>query len=93
MIEPTKLLVIELRAELRDRNLDSNGRKIDLISRLQFALDDERRREQRENTDYLRIVGETNESSGRMNDGEHVDVTVREVEGSGDMKLFCFCYK
>lgn len=42
-MEPTKLRIIELRRELSERNLETSGKKIELISRLQFALDEERR--------------------------------------------------
>lgn len=63
MIEPTKLRVIELRRELRDRNLDTNGKKIELISRLQFALDGEHRQLQSIDINSVEQVESENISS------------------------------
>lgn len=42
-MDPTKMLVFDLRRELRQRNLDSSGKKVFLVSRLQFVLDEEKR--------------------------------------------------
>lgn len=41
-IDPAKLKVVELRAELSARGLDTKGNKPVLIERLQEALDKER---------------------------------------------------
>lgn len=42
-MEPTEMRATALRLELKKRRLDHKGTKIMLISRLQFALDEERR--------------------------------------------------
>lgn len=54
------MLVFELKRELSARNLDSSGRKVFLVSRLQFALDEERR--MAENQSNV-IANETNQSN------------------------------
>lgn len=42
-MEPTRLRVPELRYELGQRNLDTTGSKVVLVSRLQFAIEEEHR--------------------------------------------------
>ena len=62
MVEPTKLRVVELRRELMDRNLETSGKKIELISRLQFALDKERR----ENVQSVNDSGSIDDNAGEI---------------------------
>lgn len=50
-MDPTDMRATAIRAELQKRGLDSKGTKVYLISRLQFALDEERRQQIENPTD------------------------------------------
>lgn len=58
MTDPTKMLMFELRRELKNRNIDSTGQKIVLVSRLQYTLDQERAQNENESVHEIENVHE-----------------------------------
>lgn len=73
-MEPTEMRATAIRAELKKRGLDSKGPKILLISRLQFALDEEHRQ-----TDE----GEDSATNNSESDADR-DSEIGEVESNSD---------
>lgn len=87
MVDPKKLLVAELKRELDNRNINSNGRKSVLISRLELALNEEQRqsetnRNDRSEFEELNISVSSVESMDPYEPDQLLNISVSSVDSS-----------